>query len=216
MVFLRYKKLYAIYLAVMLITVSLFLMGWNSPEHVRDSLNGNSINSDTGMIDDISYEFIESDTFYSFTGSFTTNAKLKCIADITYSPVHRRLYTNDADSIVVKSEGENYYDINLYIQKYQIFRSNSLWRVTIGPDKKMIDFVLVSSDSNFEIDEKLISSKGYYEIVPDNDAFRITYYQECYLKPTILTEIYISLAKNDAMQFISDYKEYLEKSCCGQ
>ena len=60
---------------------------------------------------------------------------------------------------------------------------------------------------------QLLSSSGYYQIKPEKEGYQVEYFQECKLKTGLLKDAYISQAKKEAIKFLREFKEYIERSC---
>lgn len=173
--------------------------------------------SDTGLINGIKYEFIQEDTFYSFRGSFLIKTKIECITNVSFDFDHKIQYTLGAKSIRLVRQGVNWYEVSYTYQKFFFFlffiENTSNWLITLIPEKNRIVFKMISNQSNVEIANIVLTSMGYYQFRSENNGFRIEYFQECLLKSGPLTKPYISAAKKDAIKFVLDYKEYMEKTC---
>jgi hypothetical protein len=59
----------------------------------------------------------------------------------------------------------------------------------------------------------MLSSTGYYQIRPEKEGCRVEYFQECKLKPGFFKDSYINKAKKEAIKFLQEFKEYIEKTC---
>jgi len=169
--------------------------------------------SDTGLINGIEYEFIQEDTFYSFRGSFLIKAKIECITNVSFDFDQKIQYTLGAKSIRLVRQGVNWYEVSYTYQKFFFIENTSNWLITLIPEKNKIVFKMISNQSNIKIADIVLTSMGYYQFRPENNGFRIEYLQECHLKSSPLTKTYISGAKKDAIKFLLDYKEYMERTC---
>lgn len=172
--------------------------------------------SDTGSINGIEYEFIQEDTFYSFRGSFHINAGIECITNVTFDFDQKKQYTLGAKSIRLVRQGVNWYEISYTYQKFFFFffiENTSNWLMKLIPEKNKIVFEMVSNQSNIGIADVVLTSQGYYQFRPENNGFEIEYFQEARLKSSLLTKLYISAAKKDVIEFLLDYKEYMERTC---
>ena len=172
--------------------------------------------SDTGSMNGIEYEFIQEDAFYSFQGSFFIKAKIECITNVSFDFDQKIQYTLGAKSIRLVRQGVNWYEISYTYQKILFFffiENTSNWLMKLIPEKNKIVFNMISSRSNIGIADIVLTSMGYYQFRPENNGFRIEYFQEARLKSSLFTKLYISAAKNDAIKFLLNYKEYMEKTC---
>lgn len=172
--------------------------------------------SETGSINGIEYEFIQEATFYSFQGSFYIKADIECITNVSFDFDQKIKYTLGAKSVKLVRQGVNWYEISYTYQKFLFFffiENTSNWFMELIPEKNKIFFDMISSQTNIEIADIVLTSQGYYQFRPENNGFRVEYYQEAYLKSNLFTKLYISAAKKDAITFLLNYKEYMEKKC---
>ena len=56
----------------------------------------------------------------------------------------------------------------------------------------------------------MISSSGYYQVKQENDLCRVEYFQECILEPGFLSGVYIDKAEKEAINFLHEFKKYIE------
>jgi len=202
-----------------ILIINLFLSTLTGLSNAHDNFNLFESNkasvplSDSGLINGIEYEFIQKDTFYSFHGSFLIKAKIECITNVSFDFNQKIQYTLGAKSIRLLRQGENWYEVSYTYQKFFFIENISNWLIRLIPGKNKIVFKMISNQSNIGIADIVLSSMGYYQFRPEDDGFRIEYFLECYLKSSLLTKSYITNAKKDVIKFLSDYKEYMEKTC---
>ena len=58
-----------------------------------------------------------------------------------------------------------------------------------------------------------ISSSGYYKIIAQKTAYKVEYFQECKIKPSFMKDIYIKSAEKEAVDFLSELKKYVQRTC---
>lgn len=169
--------------------------------------------SEIGEINGANYEFIQEDTSYSFRGSFVIKAELNCLISIAYDFEHVIQYNSGAKSIELIQQGENWYKVSYTYRKLIIFENTSIWRRTLKRDEQKILFEMISNKSNISIVPEVLSSLGYYQIKPEQEGYRVEYFQECKLKPGFLKDTYINKAKKEAIKFLLEFKKYVERTC---
>ena len=159
------------------------------------------------------YEFIQEDMVYSFRGSFLVHAELDSVIDVIYDFHNLSEYTLGAQSVELIQQGDTWYDVEYTYRKFVIFKNRSMWRRSLQPDEHKIVFEMLSSENNLKMMPELLSSTGYYHILPENDCCRVEYFQECRLKPGLFKRAYITEAKQEAMRFLHAFKTYIERKC---
>lgn len=162
---------------------------------------------------EIEYEFIQDATSYSFRGSFLVKADLDCLIDIAYKFEHISKYASDARSVELVQQGENWYEVTYTYRRLIIFENKSTWRRTLKRDRQKVVFEMVSSKNNINIMPNVLSSTGYYQINRENEGYRVEYFQKIILQPGLLKAVYIRRTKKEAITFLKEFKEYVEKTC---
>ena len=159
------------------------------------------------------YEFIQKDTYYSFRGSFIVKAEPDCLINLIYNFKNISEYSSGAKSIELVRQGENWYEVTFIYRKLLIFENQSTWRRTLIRDEGKVVFEMISSKNSLSIMPDVISSAGYYQIKNEKDSCLVEYFQECKLKPELLKGTYINKAKKEAIKFLQEFKEYIERTC---
>jgi hypothetical protein len=162
---------------------------------------------------ELEYEFFQDDTCYSFRGSFIVKVKPDCVINLIYNFNNISDYSLDVNSIELVQQGENWYDVTFIYRKFLIFENQSTWRRILSRPEYKIDFIMLSNKNNSYILPKMISSSGYYQIHPETENCRVEFYQECKLKSGFLKNTYINEAKKEALRFLQEFKEYIQKTC---
>lgn len=162
---------------------------------------------------DFAYEFIQDGNRYSFHGSFIVQAERDCLIDVIYNFNHISKYATDAESIELVREGENWNEVTYTYRKYLIFENKSTWRRTLKRDEQKVVFEMISSKNNINIMPQVLSSTGYYQIKPEKAGYLVEYFQTCQLKAGLLKDAYISQAKKQAIKFLREFREYIERTC---
>jgi hypothetical protein len=161
----------------------------------------------------IHYEFAQTDSSYSFYGTFKIRACPNCLFDICFDYRHISKLAPDAKEVRLMDQGTNWNRISYTYQKYIFFKNTSLWHRKISPEKQRVDFSLISSTNNLAIMPRLISSSGFYQVNEQGENFIVEYYHECQLTKSSITKSYLGKARKEAIQFIQRFSEYANKIC---
>ncbi|MBN1550971.1 hypothetical protein JW979_05865 [bacterium] len=162
---------------------------------------------------EVAYKFIQTDNYYSFRGSFHVTAESDCLVNLIYDIKNLQEYTPDVQSIELIRQGDHWYDVCFVYRKFLIFENTSTWRRTLKPDENKIVFEMISSENSLKIIPKVRSSTGYYQITEEKKGCRLEYFQECLLEPGYFKSAYIHEVKQDAIAFLHDFKNYIERKC---
>ena len=162
---------------------------------------------------DLQYKFTQTDSSYSFAGSFLINANTDCLLDICFQIEHIQALAPDAEEIVLVREGPEWNEIRYRYKKFIYFENKSLWSRKLDREKKRVDFTLISSENNKAIMPKMVSSTGYYQITTSEYGVVLTYYQQCILAKSALTNIYLNKIEKEAVQFLHRFSEYANVIC---
>ena len=160
----------------------------------------------------LDYEFVREENYYSFRGRIAVKTDLDCLINILYDFKHLASIESSANSIVLLREGENWYEA-CHIFKELFYKHESIWRKTLKREEKRIVFEMISHKHNSGLMPEILSSSGYYQIKPEEEGYKVEYFQECTLKSALLKSAYISRAKKEAIKFMRELKEYIEKTC---
>lgn len=162
---------------------------------------------------ELDYEFMRNDNYYSFRGSFIVKAEPDCLINLIYDFKNISKYASGAKSIELVRQGENWYEVTFTYRKLLFLENQSTWRRTLNRDEHKVVFKMISNRNNLNIVPKMLFSTGYYQIRPEKEGCRVEYFQECKLMPGLLKDMYINKAKNEAIKFLREFKEYINKTC---
>lgn len=73
--------------------------------------------------------------------------------------------------------------------------------------------MLESSLNNTVALPKMITSSGYYQVKKQGKDVVVEYYQRCQFTKSLLTDLYLNIIKNEAIQFMERLLEYSNKIC---
>lgn len=161
---------------------------------------------------ELDYEFIQEDNYYSFRGSFIVRGELDCLINLIYDFKNISKYALGAKSIELVRQGENWYEVTFTYRKLLIFENQSTWRRTLNRHENKVVFKMISNRNNLNIVPKMLFSTGYYQIRPEKEGYLVEYFQECKLTPGLLKNAYINKAKKEAIKFLREFEEYIEKN----
>jgi len=169
------------------------------------------IYADSG--EDLNYDFYQDDSSYSFRGSFVIEAELACLKSVVFDFEHVAKYAYKAKKIKSVRKGDNWNEISYTYRRYVFFESQTNWHRIFYPERNRLIFELVSSENNLRIMPDIISSSGYYQISPSENAYRMEYFQECHLNTDHIMDSYLRTVRKEAIEFLYEFREYIEKTC---
>jgi len=172
-----------------------------------------SLETFTKEPDDIKYTFTQTDSTYSFSGSFKIKANTDCLLDICFLHEHIRALAPDAKDVLIIDQGNDWNKISYIYKKYIYFENKSVWYRKRDREKQRIDFSLISSENNKTIMPKMLSSSGFYQINNGEKEIIVQYFQHCQLTKSSITKLYLNKVKKEAIQFIHRFSEYANTIC---
>jgi hypothetical protein len=158
------------------------------------------------------YEFSQSDDRYTFYGSFFTMSDPDDLLHILYDFEHLTKFVTSADLIVLLRQGRNWYEVG-YVYRKLLLETKFTFRKTLIREKQKITFELIACEQGDPTFPKILSSSGYYEIIPEEKGFRVTYYEEVRMGSKLSNGVYSLMAKKEAVKFIQTLKKYVERKC---
>ena len=163
--------------------------------------------------EELQYHFFQDDSSYSFRGSFIVEAELDCLISLVFDFEHISKYASGAKAVELVRQENNWNEVRYTYRKFIFFENKSTWRRTLNRDKHELVFEMISSENNLKIMPDMLSSSGYYRISPEEKGYRLEYFQECSLDTDLLKDSYIKTVKKKAIEFLHDFREYVEKTC---
>ena len=163
--------------------------------------------------DDIQYKFTQTDSSYTFYGSFKINANPKCLLEISFEFEHIQALAPGAKEVLLIGQGSNWNRVSYTYCKFTWFKNKSVWHRVLNEEKQRVNFTLVSSKNNQLIMPRMISSSGYYQIKQQGEYVIVEYYQQCQLTDELITKLYLKRAKNEAIKFMHNFSEYTIGVC---
>ena len=166
-----------------------------------------------GDENDLDYRFTQADSSYTFYGSFKVKADPDCLIHLIYNFDHISDYSSAAEFIELIREGNDWYEITYTYRQYLFFEHQSTWRRTLNRKKHKVDFIMISNNNNLSMIPEMVSSSGYYQVKPNEEYCQVLYFQACTLTPGILLDAYMKAGKDAAINFLREFKEFIEKNC---
>ena len=163
--------------------------------------------------DEIHYHFTQTDSGYSFYGSFKLFADPKCILAICFNPDDLIKLAPDAKEVTLTGQGSDWNQLRYTYRKYLFFENSSVWNRQLDEDRFRVDFSLVWSENNLSIMPEIVSSSGFYQISLENDLVLVEYYQSCIITEVSLSGFYIDNMKKEAASFLQRFSEYAGDHC---
>lgn len=184
--------------ALLIIWIPLF---WVSPGHTgwQDS-NG------------VAYELSRDGDLYTFRGSFRTLSDPGCLLDILYDFDHFRKFITCPNSFSLLQKSNDWYDFRC---TYRVLLSENklIYRKTLKREELKVTFQMIAGHQNIKLLPEVLSSSGYYEIIPEKDGHQVVYLHQDRLSPSFCRDIYVYLAKKEAVKFLEELKKYIERKC---
>jgi len=159
------------------------------------------------------YNFVLKENYYTFTGEVYVQAPANCLLDYIYRFEYIPQYSAGAKSIDKVEQGKNWYDVTFVYQKLFFIVNESTWRRTLHKKQQKVVFTMLSNQSNLSLIPKVISSSGYYQIIPDTTGCHVVYFQECTIDSHFLQDLYIRETKKEAIAFLKEFEVFLKKNC---
>lgn len=163
--------------------------------------------------DKIYYNFSQTDSTYTFYGTFHVKVKPECLLDICFKKEHIEALAVDAKDVSIVTQGENWNRLSYTYIKLKYFENQSVWQRTRNLDKNQVDFVMLSSKNSHSIMPKMIKSSGYYKMTEMEGYSKVEYFQKCELSKVAITNLQMSIVKKGASEFLYRFKKYALKIC---
>ena len=161
----------------------------------------------------LEHKFSETDSGYTFFGSFVSDASPECVLNISFAFKHQKALAHWAKRIKLIDQGENWNMLCFTVRRFGLFENTSTWNRVLNQKKYRVDFSLISSINSSSILPDIISSKGFYQIKPVNGSSLVEYYQECKLTDGFISSIYLNRAKKEAIRFLHEFSNYADTIC---
>ena len=161
---------------------------------------------------EVCYDFSQDGTSYTFRGSFFTKITPACLLRVLYGFEHLVKFVTRPDSIVLIREGENWYEV-CYTYRGLLLENKSTYRKILKQEEQKITFEMIASEQYGPHLSKILHSTGYYEVKTEKEGCLVEYFQEARVESKMLNEIYFHLIKKEAVNFLKDLKQYVERTC---
>ncbi len=162
---------------------------------------------------DIKYKFTQTDSSYTFYGSFRAKVPTKCLLDISFNYNHIKALALDAKEVSLIDQGSNWNQISYTYRKFIFFINTTVWHRVFSEEDQRVDFTLLSSENNRKIMPRLVASSGYYQVTREEEYSNMEYYQQCQLTEKSITKLYINKVKKNAIKFMYKFSEYASTFC---
>ena len=158
------------------------------------------------------YAFHESGTRYSFLGWFHTTCDHDQLVRILFGYQHVKNYYRGAQAIELVNQGAGWNEV-CFTHKKLFATVKSTYRKEMK-DNSTIRFVMTSYQQEYALMlPRLLASQGHYAVRPESGGFRVEYYQDCQLQDKVFLKAYITAARLECIEFITDLSNYAEKMC---
>jgi len=166
-----------------------------------------------GSTEELQYQFSQDDSSYSFRGSFIVEVEPDCLISLVYDFGHISKYASGAAAVELIRQEDNWNEVRYTYRKFIFFENKSTWRRKLNRDNHELVFEMISSENNLRILPDMLSPSGYYRISPEEKGYRMEYFQECCLDTDLIKDSYIKKVKKEAIKFLLEFREYVEKTC---
>ncbi|HQB93619.1 MAG TPA: hypothetical protein PK997_00230 [Candidatus Omnitrophota bacterium] len=140
-----------------------------------------------------------------------------CLLRMLFSAYHiRELMKDSADLVEIANEGPGRYELRS-VHKNKLCSLDTVYRRDLRKDMRRVTFELIRCEQVSKVAPKLVSSKGYYEVLPDPAGSLLKYHEETRLEasrwdPRAAT--LVKLVERDTLLFLKKIKKYSEKTAC--
>jgi hypothetical protein len=169
--------------------------------------------SRAGEDENIEYEFILTDSCYSFCGRIKIRADAKCLLDLTFNFNHIRALVPDAKEVLLLDHDSDSCVVQYTFQKFLFFVNTSVWKRVLDKPERKVKFSLVSSENNLSIMPELLYSTGYYHVIQQNGYVVMEYFHECRVTEKSITRLYLNRLKDEAIKFMYRFSDYACEQC---
>ncbi len=168
--------------------------------------------TETQDFDGVSYEFSRDGNLYTFHGSFRTFCDRDCLLDILYDFDHFTKFVTYPNALSLLQKADNWYD---FCCTYRVLLSENklVYRKTLKKEARKVTFEMIAGRQNIKLLPEVLSSSGYFEIIPEKDRYQVVYLHQDRLSPSFSRDIYLYLAKKEAVKFLRELKNYVEREC---
>ena len=163
--------------------------------------------------DNVKYKFIQTDSSYTFYGSFRIKVPQKCLLEISFNYNHIKALALDAKEVRLIDQGSDWNQISYTYRKFIFFKNTTVWHRILDKEDQKVEFTLLSSKNNLKIMPRMIASSGYYQITQDEEYSIMEYYQQCQLTEESITKSYIKKVKKNAIKFIHGFYKHAHIFC---
>ncbi len=159
------------------------------------------------------YTFSQTNSNYSFYGSFKLIALPECLLEISFNHEHIKALALDAKEVELISQGKNWNQIRYTYQEFPFYKNVSLWQRVYNQENRRVDFTLITSKNSHSLMPRMISSSGYYKITQQGEYVIMEYFQQCQLTEEYITKLYLNRAKKKAKEFLYLFSDYARSYC---
>ncbi len=164
-------------------------------------------------LNDINYIFTQSDSSYTFYGSFRVDSNAECLLAISFEYKHVKALNREATEVILIDSGNNWNKISFTYQTLGLLKNESIWFRVLDKENKTVEFNLLSSINNSSLMPEITSSSGFFKLRSEEEYYIMEYYQECVLTEKMLTKLYINQAQKEAIKFMHKLSGYAKTIC---
>ncbi|MFH0842211.1 MAG: hypothetical protein V1903_06280 [Bacteroidota bacterium] len=163
--------------------------------------------------EDIQYKFSLTDSTLVFHGSFRTVSSPDCLLEIFFNYNHIKALASEGMEVQLVDQGTDWSLIRYKFRRFIFFENTSEWQRKLNRENQVLDIKLVSSVNNQAAMPRMISSSGSFKVREQGDEIIVEYHQSCRLTKTLITELFLKILRNEAIQFMQKLMEYTNTNC---
>ncbi len=162
---------------------------------------------------DIQYKLSLTDSTLIFYGSFRTVSRPDCLLEIFFNYNHIKALASEGMEVQLVDQGTDWSLIRYKFRRFIFFENTSEWHRKLDRENQVLDIKLVSSVNNQTAMPGMISSSGWFKVREQGDEIIVEYHQSCQLTKTLITELFLKILRNEAIQFMQKLMEYTNTNC---
>ncbi|MCB9771322.1 MAG: hypothetical protein H6754_02060 [Candidatus Omnitrophica bacterium] len=155
--------------------------------------------------------FVAIDHGYVFNGRFFINGDLDCIISVIFEPEQIKHLLNNKYTVELVKAGKDFNEI-AYIYRGHFIKNKSVYRRVLNRSEGRISFELIANEFKGPL-PRVASSRGSYQIKPDNGGYWVEYYEECKLTESKFEKFWLLRIKREAADFLKRLDEHLQQTC---
>ncbi len=148
------------------------------------------------------------DSVYTIEYQFNTTCSEEKLLEIFFDFSHLENFVNTKSTSIEKLDsGEIWYYVK-YNYHYFFYKNISIYRKSILPDEKLVNFDLIYFEQNLGWAPEVLNSSGFYKILNNDTNNTVIYFQETKLKG-LCDKVYLGHVKKETEFFLKKLIAYV-------